>query len=177
MQHLLGYTSCPVNPDLWYKEVKQSAETGVLYYSYILIYVDDILCIHHDAMPMLDKLNQYFSLKPSLVGDPSMYLGAKLKLTQMSNGVWAWGMSPLKYIEEAVSNCKKHLKLNYDGRYVLLTQAANPFFMGYEPELDETPALDPDRASYFQSIIGMMQWMCKIGKLILPQRYRFHHCT
>ncbi len=83
MQHL-GYTSCHADPDLWYKEVKQP-ETGVSYYSYILIYVDDISCIYHDAMPMLDKLNQYFTLKPSLVGDPSMYLGAKLKLTQMSN--------------------------------------------------------------------------------------------
>jgi hypothetical protein len=81
----------------------------------------------------------------------------------MSNGVWAWGTSPLKYIKKAISNCKKHLKLNYDGRYVLSTQAANPFVMGYEPELDETPALDPNRASYYQSIIGMMQWMCKIG--------------
>jgi hypothetical protein len=53
MQHH-GYTSSPANPDLWYKEVMQPV-TGVLYYSYILIYVDDILCIHHDAMPVLDK--------------------------------------------------------------------------------------------------------------------------
>jgi hypothetical protein len=68
-------------------------------------------------------------------------------------------MSPAKCIMEAVSNCKKHLKLNYDGRYVLLTLAGNPFAMGYEPELDETPALDPDRASYFQSIIGVMLWI------------------
>jgi hypothetical protein len=67
-------------------------------------------------MPVLDKLNQYFTLKPSSVGDPSMYLGTNLKLMQMSNGVWAWGMSPLKYIKEALSNCKKHLKLNYDGQ-------------------------------------------------------------
>jgi hypothetical protein len=81
-------------------------ETGVSYYSYILIYVDDILCIHHDAMPVLHNLNQYFILKPSLVGNPSMFLGAKLKLTQMSNRVWAWGMSPSKFIniKEAVSN-------------------------------------------------------------------------
>jgi hypothetical protein len=128
-----------------------------------LIYVDDILCIHHDAIPLLNKLNQYFTLKTSSVNDPSMYLGAKLKLMQMSNGVWAWGMIPLKYIKEAVSNCKKQLKLNYDGRYVLPTQAANPFIMGNAPELDETPALDPDRASYHQSIIGVMQWMCEIG--------------
>ncbi len=115
-------------------------------------------------MPVLDKLDKYFTLKLSSVGNPSMYLGTKLKLTQMSNGVYVWGMSPAKYIKEAVSNCEKHLKLNYDGRYVLLTQVANPFVMGsYEPELDETPALDPDRASYFQSIIGVMRWMCKIG--------------
>ncbi len=116
-------------------------------------------------MPVLDKLNQYFMLKPSSVGNPSMYLGAKLKLTQMSNGVYVWGMSPAKYIKEAVFNCKKHLKLNYDGRYVLPTPAANPFIMGYEPELDETPALDTDRSLYFQSIIGVMQWMCKIGRI------------
>ncbi len=107
MQHL-GYTSCPVDLDLWYKEVKQPV-TGVSYYSYILIYVDDILCIHHDTMPMLDKLDQYFTLKPSSVGDPSMYLGAKLKRTQLSKGVYAWGMSPTKNVKETVSNCKKHL--------------------------------------------------------------------
>ncbi len=107
-------------------------------------------------MPVLDKLNQYATLKPSSIGYPSMYLGAKLKLTQMSNAVWVWGMSPSKYIKEAVSNCEMHLKSTYDGRYVLPTQAANPFVMGYEPELDETPALDSDRASYFQSIIGVM---------------------
>ncbi len=83
-------------------------------------------------MPVLDKLDKYFTLKPSSVGNPSMYLGAKLKLTQMSNGVYAWGMSPTKYIKEAISNCEKHLKTNYDSRYAMPTQAANPFVMGYE---------------------------------------------
>jgi hypothetical protein len=53
MRHL-SYTSCPADLDLCYKEVKQPV-TGVLYYPDILIYVDDILCIHHDAMPVLDK--------------------------------------------------------------------------------------------------------------------------
>jgi hypothetical protein len=35
--------------------------------------------------------------------------------------------------------------------------------MGYEPELDEIPALDPNRTLYYQSIIGVIQWMSKIG--------------
>jgi hypothetical protein len=121
-----------------------------------LLYVDDILCIHHEAMPVLDKLDKYFTLKPSFIGNPNMYLGANLKLMQMSNVVYVWGMIPTKYKKEAVSSCEKHLKLNYDVWYVLSTQAANPFVMGYEPELDETPALNPDWASYFQSIIGVM---------------------
>jgi hypothetical protein len=99
------------------------------------------------------------------LGNPSMYLGAKLKLTQMNNGVWAWGMSPAKYINEAVSNCKMHLILNYNGWNVVPTQTANPFVMGYKPELDKTLDFDPERASYYQSIISVMQWMCKIGHI------------
>jgi hypothetical protein len=112
--------SCPADPDLWYKEVKQP-DNGEPYYSYILIYVDDILCTHHNAMPVLDKLDKYFTLKPTSVGNPSMYLSAKLKLMQMKNDIWAWSMSPSQFIKEAVSNCEKHLKSNYDGWYVLPT--------------------------------------------------------
>jgi hypothetical protein len=37
--------------------------------------------------------------------------------------------------------------------------------MSYEPELDESTPLDPDAASYFQSIIGVMQWMIEIGRI------------
>ncbi len=72
-------------------------------------------------MPVLDKLDKYFTLKLSSVGDPSMYLGANFKLTQMSNGVYAWGMSPTKYIKDSISNCEKHLKTNYNGRYAMPT--------------------------------------------------------
>jgi hypothetical protein len=34
----------------------------------ILIYVDYILCIHHNAMTVLNKLDKYFTLKPTSVG-------------------------------------------------------------------------------------------------------------
>ncbi len=44
-------------------------------------------------------------------------------------------------------------------------QAANPFVMGCEPELDKTTVLKPDQAWYYQSIIGMMRWMCEIGQI------------
>ena len=50
------------------------------YYSYILCYVDDVLVVHHDVMTTLMKIDKYFKLKPSSIGDPDIYLGAKLNV-------------------------------------------------------------------------------------------------
>jgi hypothetical protein len=63
------------------------------YYSYILVYVDDILVVHHNAMSVLAQINNYLPLKPSSVGDPDIYLGARLHKTKLTNRVWSWGLS------------------------------------------------------------------------------------
>ena len=97
----LGYISCKADPDLWLK-AETRPDNGFRYYSYILCYVDDILCIHHDAMTVLKKLDGYLPMKPSSVSDPDIYLGAKLRQTRLPNGVWAWGISPSKYVAQAV---------------------------------------------------------------------------
>jgi hypothetical protein len=91
----MGYTSCKADPDLWLKAVTWP-EDNVRYYAYILCNVDDILCIHHDPMSVMGEINKYLPLKPSSVGDPDIYLGAKLKETRLPNGVMAWGLSPSK---------------------------------------------------------------------------------
>jgi hypothetical protein len=160
----MGYVSCKADPDLWLK-AETRPDDGTRYYSYILCYVDDILCIHHDAMTVLGKVNKYLPLKPDSVGDPDIYLGAKLRQTRLPNGVTAWALSPSKYVHQAVRNCETHLKDHYDGRYSLPKRADNPFSMSYEPELDDSTPLDPDAASYFQTIIGVMRWMVEIGRI------------
>ncbi len=43
----MSYTSCKADPDLWYKADTRPAD-NFRYYAYILCYVDDILCIHHN---------------------------------------------------------------------------------------------------------------------------------
>ncbi len=73
--HQMGYTSCKADPDLWLKAVTRP-EDNVRYYAYILCYVDDILCIHHNPMSVLREINGYLPLKPSSVGNPDIYLGA-----------------------------------------------------------------------------------------------------
>jgi hypothetical protein len=74
----MGYTSCKADPDLWYKAETRPAD-NFRYCAYILCYVDDILCVYHNPMSVLNLINGYMLLKPSLVGEPDIYLGAKLK--------------------------------------------------------------------------------------------------
>ena len=55
----LGYQSCKANQDLWLKpEIRP--EDKVKYNSYLLCYVDDILCIHHNVDTMLERLHESF---------------------------------------------------------------------------------------------------------------------
>ncbi len=63
----LGYKSCLTDPDLWYKACTWKGDHGNFesYYSYILVYVDDILCIHEDPDSVLKVLNKYFLLNPN----------------------------------------------------------------------------------------------------------------
>jgi hypothetical protein len=114
----MGYTSCKADPDLWLKAVTRP-DNNVHYYAYILYYVDDILCIHHDPMSVMNKINGYLPLKPSSVGDLDIYLVAKLKQTRLHNGVMAWGLSPSKYIVQAVKNCQIYLIEKFNGKYLI----------------------------------------------------------
>ena len=37
--------------------------------------------------------------------------------------------------------------------------------MGYDQELDTSPELDPDAASYYLTIISILQWMIELGRI------------
>ena len=53
----LGYLPCKADADLWYK-AQVRPDDGFKYYAYILLYVDDCLCIHHHACGKLEKLDK-----------------------------------------------------------------------------------------------------------------------
>ena len=44
-------------------------------------------------------------------------------------------------------------------------KAENPYKMGYDPELDTSPELDPDTVSYYLTNIGIFRWIIKMGKI------------
>ena len=91
----LGYESCKADADLWFKRMVRP-DDGFEYYAYILLYVDDCLCIHHDAEDALRQLDKFFKMKAGSIGDPDLYLSAKLK-----------------YVTEAVRNVEVYLGKNF----------------------------------------------------------------
>ena len=159
----LGYLPCKADPDLWYKSMVRP-EDNFKYYAYMLLYVNDCLAIHHDAETALTELDNCFAMKKGSMGDPDIYLGAKLRSVELNNGVEAWSMSPAKYVKEAVENVKEYLDKHIHGRK-LAKQAAALWPPGYNAELDATPELSPDMASYYQSQVGILHWAVEIGRV------------
>ena len=160
----MGYTSCKADPDLWFK-AETNPYDSARYYAYILCYVDDILVMNHDPETVLKEIDGYMPLKNPNDMEVDIYLGTKLKETKLPNGIWAWGMSPSKYVQQAVKNCESQLIKDFDGRYTLPSKADNPFPTTYEPELDTSEPLDPTGASFYSHIIGVMRWMVEIGRV------------
>jgi hypothetical protein len=162
MKHLRWHT-CRADSYLWMK-AETCPDDGVSYWAYILIYVDDILCLHHDPGSPLAKLDEYFKTKEGSIQVPTFYLGAKLKNTVLPNGVVAWGMSPSKYVQSVVHNVKEYLAA-IPGDHMLVKNAYGPFAGGYNPELDESPGLDPTRENFYQSQIGSLSWCVELGRI------------
>lgn len=158
---MLGYTSCLADPDVWVRpEVR---EDGFEYNAYVLLYVDDALVINHDGMKALHEINKYFTMKESSMGDPSTYLGCKLSLHRMPNGVTAWLQSPSKYIQEAVKNAETYFIAEYGMPFKKKVTA--PFTSNYRPELDNSEELNAEKATRFQSDIGILRWIVEIGRI------------
>jgi hypothetical protein len=148
MTHL-GFTPCLADPDLWMRpEVRPS--DGVSYDAYVLLYMHDILVVHHDATDVLLRLDKYFKMKPGSIGDPDVYLGATIKQMRLANGVMAWAGSPSKYVRASVDAVTKYLTnlgdRRWSRRWSMPKKAANPFPRDYEPELDTTPILSHQNA-------------------------------
>ena len=69
--------------------------------------------------------------------------------TKLRNGVWTWAIGKVKYIHEAVRNWEACLVENYSCRFKLPKKADSPFKMGYDPDFDVSPELEPDTVSVY----------------------------
>ena len=167
----MKFFSCKADPDVWMR--KATKPDGTQYWEYILCYVDDVLCISHEPKKLLDCIAVNFTLKAGSVKEPDLYLGAEISkyYIEESNEPTKvrWAMSSDSYVKnavETVENSLKEVKLEFLPRKKIET----PISAGYKPELDSTGELDPVRLNYFQGLIGVLRWICELGRLdiVLP---------
>ena len=76
MEHMV-YESCKAEQDVWMRSATRT--DGLDYYEYILLYVDNCLCISENLNPALLQVDKYFPIKPASLGPPKTYLGEQFQ--------------------------------------------------------------------------------------------------
>jgi hypothetical protein len=158
--HDLSYLPSQADPDVWMKPAVK--ENGFKYWSYILVYVDDVLCIDHNPAITMNGISKAFTIKDDKVEEPDMYLGASLSKMTNCEGTECWAMSSDKYCEAAVANVEEALKAK---GLRLPSKCLTPLANKYRPELDVTSELKADGVQWYQELIGTLRWACEIGRI------------
>jgi hypothetical protein len=157
-----GFKSCLADPDVWMKP--NVRPDGFKYWEYVLCYVDDVLAISHEPEMVMEYLATKYTLKAGTVREPTEYLGAEVKKFYLPDDPAKprWAMSSDLYVKRAIADVEREL---LQAGQKLRTRVSTPVANGYRPELDATPELDPERANYYQGLIGVLRWMVELGRI------------
>ena len=155
----IGFWSSIADPDVWMRPAVKP--DGEKYYEYMLVYVDDILCISEDPFRPMQQISESLRFKKDKIEPPEFYLGARLEKKEL-NGKRMWTMTSKDYIKAAVDNIEKHLEKR---NRKLPSKAVTPMSSGYVPETDGSPELGPELITAFQESIGVLRWVVEIGRV------------
>jgi hypothetical protein len=164
----LGFKSSLADPDLWYKAAVDS--TGNKYYSYILVYVDDLLIIDKEPKKFMAQIQDSFTVKPDSIEEPKTYLGADIGKVYYPDGSYAWTMGSETYVKKVVKNMKA--KMAKDG-LEFNKKLSDPAIsvpqplssVSYRPELDTSVECTEAQVTLFQNIIGVLRWVVELGRI------------
>ena len=172
LRETMKFVPCKADPDVWMR--KATKADGFEYWEYVLCYVDDVLVISMDPKSVLDGLTwDDFTLKPGSVKEPDLYLGADISKYYIEESdeptKCRWAMSSDSYVKTAVKTVEGSLS-QVGLEFLPRSRVESPLSSGYKPELDSTAELDPQRLSYYQGLIGVLRWICELGRLdiVLP---------
>ena len=74
-------------------------------------------------------------------------------------------MASTTYTNKAISDVERVLGTEEYGFSFLPKNATTPVVAGYRPEIDPTPELDQRKQNYYQGLIGVLRWICELGRL------------
>ena len=106
----LGFSPCKADPDIWMRKGKRADNSD--YWEYVLLYVDDCICISTDPEDIVRKeIGKYFLIKEASIEEPDVYLGGKVRKVKLDIGEVCLAFSSSQYVQEACKNVRNHLKL------------------------------------------------------------------
>ena len=113
----------------------------------------------------MDYLASKYTLKKgSVKKKPDAYLGVEVKKWTIDGADnptnERWAMLSDLYVKRAATKVERELE--EIGEH-LKAEVQIPMSQGYLPESDTIPELDAKRANYFQGLIGVLRWICKLG--------------
>jgi hypothetical protein len=134
-----------VDPDVWY--CAETKEDGFEYYAYVLVYIDDIHVISHDASATMQALSNLYCLKDGF-SPPMRHLGATIKKWRIFGDEKPnhWGHSLEEYIRQAIANVEKELSyLNHQ----LSGRISTLMTLGYRPKQYYSRFLADQAVNYY----------------------------
>ena len=112
---------------------------GFSYYTYILVYTDDILIVSDNPTKYMAQLKANYYVKESSIGPPNIYLGSRVKLVKDRSGDRAYADTSDDYIKKASKVIEQRMKELSPNFTKSAKAAQNPFSkVKYRPELDVT---------------------------------------
>ena len=155
--HDLGYIPTKADPDEWLRPAVKSDRFE--YYELVLCYVEDLLCMSHDAIRTIKEIQISFNFKDDKIEKPETYQGAGLSNMTTTNRTECWSMSSEAYCKATITNVET--KLSNEGRQ-LPSKCDTPMRLVYRPELDESPELKSDGVQHYQELIGVLRWAVEL---------------
>ena len=164
----LGFVSSLADPDLWYKPATKP--NGEKYYSYLLVYVDDILVIDINPSKYMAMLQEAYTVRKETIEEPKKYLGADISKVFFSDGSHAWTMSSSSYIKAAIKNVKARLAkdgFRFNPKLSSMEYSAKQPFSTtlYRPELDTSTECNEMQTQLYQNLIGVLRWVVELGRI------------
>ena len=164
----LGYQSTVADPDVYRKA--RVKENGDKYYSYLVVYVDDILCCDVNPSIVMEQIQSTFRLKGGY-NDPNLYLGANIRRWKYTSDDGTtqecWAMGSESYVKEAVRVCD-NLMDKYGMSYTSTGKHGrkSPFNSHeYRAELETSNYCNHEMVTVFQNLIGILRWICELGRI------------
>ncbi|KAL7535630.1 hypothetical protein ACHAWF_005219, partial [Thalassiosira exigua] len=160
----LEFTPSRVGRDMYYR--KSSKPDGTLYYEILLVYVDNVLAISHDAEKIMETIGKRFKIKNDEYGPPMTYLGGEVQqFTIPNSNNENHGVSSALNAVGNVENMLKEEGCEFKTVSSRKAKMHNPIPSGYKPELDKMEECDAEHHSHFQKLIGILRWAVELGRI------------